>query len=209
MAANSDKSKQNNKAAHRVLAGVLCGASVLSLVLSLVMPPISQAIANDAQTVSAEETVMGGGSSSESAAVGNTSEDAENQNSDETDGGESGSSNSVEQAQSANAASAGATATVKPGIYVPTSIGIGTNINVSTPDPGVATYVGRDMYIGGKPSDKPSDGTIDLDADNAPTGSYAAEAEGLTVVRGKLAMNPLKESWPYNNGSVRPTLTFL
>lgn len=163
------------------------------------MPPISQAIANDAQTVSTAETVMGGGSSSESAAVGNTSEDAENQNSDETDGGESGSSNSVEQARSANAASAGATATVKPGIYVPTSIGIGTNINVSTPDPGVATYVGRDMYIGGKPSDKPSDGTIDLDADNAPTGSYAAEAEGLTVVRGKLAMNPLKESWPYNN----------
>ena len=171
----------------------------VGLVLSLVMPPISQAIANDGQTVPTEETVMGGGSSSESADVGNTSEDAENQNSDETDGGESGSSNSVEQAQSANAASAGATATVKPGIYVPTSIGIGTNINVSTPDPGVATYVGRDMYIGGKPSDKPSDGTIDLDADNAPTGSYAAEAEGLTVVRGKLAMNPLKESWPYNN----------
>lgn len=195
MTANSDKPKQSNKATRRVLAGVLCGASVLSLVLSLVMPPISQAIANDAQTVSTEETVMGGGSSSESAAVGNTSEDAENQNSDETDGGESGSSNSVEQAQSANAASAGATATVKPGIYVPTSIGIGTNINVSTPDPGVATYVGRDMYIGGKPSD----GTIDLDADNAPTGSYAAEAEGLTVVRGKLAMNPLKESWPYNH----------
>lgn len=199
MKANSEKTKQSKKATRRVLAGVLCGASVLSLVLSLVMPPISQAIANDAQAVSTEETVMGGGSSSESAAVGNTSEDAENQNSDETDGGESGSSNSVEQAQSANAASAGATATVKPGIYVPTSIGIGTNINVSTPDPGVATYVGRDMYIGGKPSDKPSDGTIDLDADNAPTGSYAAEAEGLTVVRGKLAMNPLKESWPYNN----------
>ena len=199
MKANSEKTKQSKKATRRVLAGVLCGASVLSLVLSLVMPPISQAIANDAQTVSTEETVMGGGSSSESAAVGNTSEDAENQNSDETDGGESGSSNSVEQAQSANAASAGATATVKPGIYVPTSIGIGTNINVSTPDPGVATYVGRDMYIGGKPSDKPSDGTIDLDADNAPTGSYAAEAEGLTVVRGKLAMNPLKESWPYNH----------
>lgn len=201
MKANSEKTKQSKKATRRVLAGVLCGASVLSLVLSLVMPPISQAIANDAQTVSTEETVMGGGSSSESAAVGNTSEDAENQNNNETDGGESGSSNSVEQAQSANAASAGATATVKPGIYVPTSIGIGTNINVSTPDPGVATYVGRDMYIGGKPSDKPSDGTIDLDADNAPTGSYAAEAEGLTVVRGKLAMNPLKESWPYNNSS--------
>ena len=194
MKANSDKSKQSNKATHRVLAGVLCGASVLSLVLSLVMPPISQAIANDVQTVSTEETVMGGGSSSESAAVDNTSEDAENQNSDETNGGEAGSSNSAEQAQSANAASARATATVEKGIYVPTSIGIGTNIDVSTPDPGVATYVGRDMYIGGKPSD-----TGNLDAKNAPTGSYAAEAEGLTLVRGKLAMNPVKESWPYQS----------
>lgn len=77
-----------------------------------------------------------------------------------------------------------------PGIHKPTSIGIGTNIDVSTPDPGVATYVGRDMYIGGKPSD-----TRILDAGNAPTGSYAAEAEGLTVVRGKLAMNPIKASW--------------
>lgn len=194
MKANSDKSKQSNKATRRVLAGVLCGASVLSLVLSLVMPPISQAIANDAQTVSTEETVMGGGSSSESAAVDNTSEDAENQNSDETNGGEAGSSNSAEQAQSANAASARVTATVEKGIYVPTSIGIGTNIDVSTPDPGVDTYVGRDMYIGGKPSD-----TSNLDAENAPTGSYAAEAEGLTLVRGKLAMNPVKESWPYQS----------
>lgn len=77
-----------------------------------------------------------------------------------------------------------------PGIHKPTSIGIGTNIDVSTPDPGVATYVGRDMYIGGKPSE-----TRTLDAGNAPTGSYAAEAEGLTVVRGKLAMNPIKASW--------------
>lgn len=194
MKANSEKTKQSKKATRSVLAGVLCGASVLSLVLSLVMPPISQAIANDVQTVSTEETVMGGGSSSESAAVDNTSEDAENQNSDETNGGEAGSSNSAEQAQSANAASARATATVEKGIYVPTSIGIGTNIDVSTPDPGVATYVGRDMYIGGKPSD-----TSNLDAQNAPTGSYAAEAEGLTLVRGKLAMNPVKESWPYQS----------
>lgn len=83
---------------------------------------------------------------------------------------------------------------MEKGIYVPTSIGIGTNIDVSTPDPGVATYVGRDMYIGGKPSD-----TSNLDAKNAPTGSYAAEAEGLTLVRGKLAMNPVKESWPYQS----------
>lgn len=194
MKANSEKTKQSKKATRRVLAGVLCGASVLSLVLSLVMPPISQAIANDAEAAPTEETVMGGGSSSESAAVDNTSEDAENQNSDETNGGEAGSSNSAEQAQSANAASARATATVEKGIYVPTSIGIGTNIDVSTPDPGVATYVGRDMYIGGKPSD-----TSNLDAKNAPTGSYAAEAEGLTLVRGKLAMNPVKESWPYQS----------
>lgn len=87
MKANSDKSKQSNKATRRVLAGVLCGASVLSLVLSLVMPPISQAIANDAQTVSTAETVMGG-SSSESTDVENTKNgDTENQNSDETEGG--------------------------------------------------------------------------------------------------------------------------
>ena len=87
MKANSDKSKQSNKATRRVLAGVLCGASVLSLVLSLVMPPISQAIANDAQTVSTEETVMGRGSSSESTDVGNTNNgDTENQNSDDAAG---------------------------------------------------------------------------------------------------------------------------
>lgn len=91
MKANSDKSKQSKKATRRVLAGVLCGASVLSLVLSLAMPPISQAIANDAQTVSTEETVMGGGSSSESTDVDNTTNgDTENQNSDETEGDETG-----------------------------------------------------------------------------------------------------------------------
>lgn len=99
MTANSNKSKQGNKAAHRVIAGVLCGASVLSLVLSLVMPPISQAIANDAQAAPTEKTVMGGGSSSESTDVDNTGGDAENQNSDEVEGGETGSSNSDEQAQ--------------------------------------------------------------------------------------------------------------
>lgn len=100
MTANSNKSKQGNKAAHRVIAGVLCGASVLSLVLSLVMPPISQAIANDAQTAPTEETVMGGGSSSESTDVDNTTNgDTENQNSDDAEGDETGFSNSDEQAQ--------------------------------------------------------------------------------------------------------------
>ena len=194
MKANSEKTKQSNKVTRRVLAGVLCGASVLSLVLSLVMPPISQAIANDAEAGSTGETVTVGGSSTESTDVGNTSEDAENQNNNETDDGEADSSNSVEQAQSANAASARATATVGPGIYVPTSIGVGTDVTTAQNDPGVATFVGRDMYVGGKPTD-PSY----LRSDNV-AGSYAVEAEGLTVVQGKLALNPLKESWPYTDG---------
>lgn len=89
MKANSDKSKQSNNATRRVLAGVLCGASVLSLVLSLVMPPISQAIANDAQTVPTEKTVTED-SSTESTDVENTNNgDTENQNSDDVEGGAS------------------------------------------------------------------------------------------------------------------------
>lgn len=87
MKANSDKFKQSNKATRRVLAGVLCGASVLSLVLSLVMPPISQAIANDVQAGAAEKTVAAADSSSESTDVGNINNgDTENQNSDATEG---------------------------------------------------------------------------------------------------------------------------
>ena len=90
MKANSDKSKQSNKATRRVLAGVLCGASVLSLVLSLVMPPISQAIANDAQAVPTEGTVTGGGSSTESTDVDNTNNgDTEKLNSDDAENGAS------------------------------------------------------------------------------------------------------------------------
>ena len=86
MKANSDKSKQSNKATRRVLAGVLCGASVLSLVLSLVMPPISQAIANDAQTVSAEESVAGEGALDEEAGADSTADKGtENQNGDDTE----------------------------------------------------------------------------------------------------------------------------
>ena len=100
MKANSDKSKQSNKATRRVLAGVLCGASVLSLVLSLVMPPISQAIANDAQTVSAEEAGADENALGEDAGAGNsTGKDAENQNSDDVEGGETNPTNDVEQNQ--------------------------------------------------------------------------------------------------------------
>ncbi len=87
MKANSEKTKQSNKATRRVLAGVLCGASVLSLVLSLVMPPISQAIANDAQAGAAEKTVTGD-SPSEPTDVDNTANgDTEKLNSGETEGG--------------------------------------------------------------------------------------------------------------------------
>ncbi len=95
MKANSDKSKQSNKATRRVLAGVLCGASVLSLVLSLVMPPISQAIANDAQTVSAEESDADGATG-----VDGTNVNGENQNSGAIEGGKDDPSNGVEQGQS-------------------------------------------------------------------------------------------------------------
>lgn len=89
MKANSDKSKQSNKATRRVLAGVLCGASVLSLVLSLVMPPISQAIANDAEAGAAEETVADESTLGEDAGADNsTGKDAENRKSDDAEGGE-------------------------------------------------------------------------------------------------------------------------
>lgn len=100
MKANSDKSKQSNKATRRVLAGVLCGASVLSLVLSLVMPPISQAIANDGQAVSTGEAVAEENALGEEAGAGNfTGKDAENQISDDAEGGETNPTNDVEQNQ--------------------------------------------------------------------------------------------------------------
>ena len=72
-------------------------------------------------------------------------------------------------------------------------------------DTGVATWVGRDMYIGGRPAgtgltlngDKSgnADGRGLYNYTKAPTGSYAAEAEGLTIVKGKLAINQIKDSW--------------
>lgn len=94
MKANSEKTKQK-KATRRVLAGVLCGASVLSLVLSLVMPPISQAIANDAQTVSTEEPDADGATG-----IDGTNVNGENQNSGAIEGGKDDPSNGVEQGQS-------------------------------------------------------------------------------------------------------------
>ena len=97
MKANSEKTKQSNKATRRVLAGVLCGASVLSLVLSLVMPPISQAIANDGQTVPTEKTVTED-SSTESTDVENTNNgDTEKQISDDAEGDEAGDDSQPEE----------------------------------------------------------------------------------------------------------------
>ena len=91
--------------------------------------------------------------------------------------------------------SASAATTVSKGIYKPTSIGIGTTVGSSKNDPGVATYVGRDMYIGSNPSGATTLIGQNVIDKNTLLGSYAVEAEGLTVVAGKLAMRPLKESW--------------
>lgn len=79
----------------------------------------------------------------------------------------------------------------------PASVGLGDDRSVTGTDTGVATYVGGDMYVGGKPSDANA-----LNNGTGPTGTYAVEAEGLTVVNGSLAMNPQKEAWKlWNTGS--------
>lgn len=79
----------------------------------------------------------------------------------------------------------------------PASVGLGDGMSVTGTDTGVATYVGGDMYVGGKPSDANA-----LNSGTGPTGTYAVEAEGLTVVNGSLAMNPQKEAWKlWNTGS--------
>lgn len=82
--------------------------------------------------------------------------------------------------------------------------------NVKVPDTGVATYVGGNMYVGEKIGSTPeevqkhlnavattsSSGiTTPVPATDGITGSYASEAEGLTLVDGRLAMRQLKYSW--------------
>ncbi len=79
----------------------------------------------------------------------------------------------------------------------PASVGLGDDMSVTGTDTGVATYVGGDMYVGGKPSDANA-----LNSGTGPIGTYAVEAEGLTVVNGSLAMNPQKEAWKlWNTGN--------
>ncbi|WP_343017822.1 SpaA isopeptide-forming pilin-related protein [Bifidobacterium adolescentis] len=68
-------------------------------------------------------------------------------------------------------------------------------MSVEGSDTGVATYVGGDMYVGGKENS-------DLNGETGPAGTYAVEAEGLTVVNGSLAMHPLKDAWKvWNTGT--------
>lgn len=74
-------------------------------------------------------------------------------------------------------------------ICTPTSISLGTDTGSGTADSGIATYVGSDMYVGQKAS------SGNMNNVNGPSGSYAAEAEGLTAVNGKLLMHPLKGLW--------------
>lgn len=74
-------------------------------------------------------------------------------------------------------------------ICTPTSISLGTDAGSGTVDSGIATYVGGDMYVGRKAS------SGNMNNVNGPFGSYAAEAEGLTAVNGKLLMHPLKGLW--------------
>lgn len=84
------------------------------------------------------------------------------------------------------------------GLYFPSSGSIGQDITDDTPDTGVATWVGRDMYIGEKPGGADSqDSEVSLTGNYKPVGSYAVEAEGLTLIKGKLAINQIKNSWGF------------
>ena len=78
----------------------------------------------------------------------------------------------------------------------PTSYTLGDASGMASEDTGVATYVGRDLYIG-----KNTNGKATISNENDVDGSYAVEAEGLTVVNGKLVMKPLKDSWKAPNSS--------
>ena len=68
-------------------------------------------------------------------------------------------------------------------LCTPTSQTLGDSSGSATIDTGVATYVGNNMYIGDPSSTWTSAN---------PTGSYAAEAEGLTVVKNNFYANLLK-----------------
>lgn len=82
----------------------------------------------------------------------------------------------------------------EPGICTPKSISLGDDVSASTVDSGVATYVGGNMYVGA--NNQNNGGTYaDLSSAQKIDKSYAVEAEGLTLVNGKLATNGAKTSW--------------
>lgn len=82
-------------------------------------------------------------------------------------------------------------------ICTPTTEPLGDQTSGSGNDEGIATFVGGDMYVGGKKS-----GITSANNNNAPEGSYAVEAEGLTAVNGKLLLHPMKQVWNiWNDGS--------
>lgn len=78
----------------------------------------------------------------------------------------------------------------EPGICTPKSISLGDDVSASTVDSGVATYVGGNMYVGAN-----NHNYTDLSSIQKIDKSYAVEAEGLTLVNGKLATNGAKTSW--------------
>lgn len=82
----------------------------------------------------------------------------------------------------------------EPGICTSQSISLGDDVSASTVDSGVATYVGGNMYVGA--NNQNNGGTYaDLSSAQKIDKSYAVEAEGLTLVNGKLATNGAKTSW--------------
>lgn len=85
----------------------------------------------------------------------------------------------------------------EPGICTPKSISLGDDVSASTGDSGVATYVGGNMYVGA--NNQNNGGTYaNLSSVQKIDKSYAVEAEGLTLVNGKLATNGAKTSWSSN-----------
>ncbi|MGN0108781.1 MAG: SpaA isopeptide-forming pilin-related protein [Bifidobacterium sp.] len=88
------------------------------------------------------------------------------------------------------------TITTAGSMHTSTPLKMGDNLEgESNPDTGVATYVGGNMYVGEKIGSDSSTVQSNLNNENGITGSYAAEAEGLTLVNGRLAMRQLKNSW--------------
>lgn len=82
-------------------------------------------------------------------------------------------------------------------ICVPEDKPLGDDTSNAEQDNGIATWVGKDMYIG-----YPSAGVKANygKGGNDPGQSYAVEAEGATLVGGRLAIHSVKNSWGANYG---------